>query len=39
MLGNWALYMKRELQYYESIFDYDRGNLNVKKSEKHHNLF
>ena len=25
MLGNWALYMKRELQYYESIFDYDEA--------------
>lgn len=32
MLGNWALYMKRELQYYESIFDYDEA-ISSKKQK------
>ncbi len=31
MIGNWALYMKRGLQYYESIFQYDEAVSNKKQ--------
>ena len=32
MIGNWALYMKRGLQYYQSIFAYDEAISNKKQN-------